>query len=93
MQAVVVSSVSHSPIVLGSATKRTNGGGGGGGGVMLARPWGAVGAKLNGGSRKIAISSFGARIPVPVKSKLRLRVSALQQASESRVKWVLDPVG
>lgn len=90
MQAVVVSSVSHSPIVLGSATKRTNGGGGG---VMLARPWGAVGAKLNGGSRKIAISSFGARIPVPVKSKLRLRVSALQQASESRVKWVLDPVG
>lgn len=90
MQAVV-SSVSHSLFVLGSATKRTNGGGGVG--VILARPWGAVGAKLDGGSRKIAISSFGARIPVSVKSKLRFRVFALQQASESRVKWVLDPVG
>lgn len=96
MQAVV-SSVSHSLVVLGSATKRSNGGNGGGGGVTLARPWGAVGAaELNGGSRKIAMSSssFGARIlPVSVKSKLRFRVSALQQASESRVKWVLDPVG
>lgn len=88
MQAVV-SSVPNSLVVLGSATKRSNGGGV----MMLAIPRGAVGAKLHGGSRRIALGSFGARIPVSVKSKPSVRVSAVQQASESRVKWVLDPVG